>query len=141
VPFVSIIDEVAAELREHYSESSSIGLMAAEGCLAAQLYQQALKKDGLTPEIWTDTELARFMSIVYRIKAGERTEAIHAALIDLANVLTQRGAEVIVAGCTEVPLVLSPTDIEVPMISSTDLLVKRTVAYAKGEIALPGISI
>jgi len=79
------------------------------------------------------------MSIVYRIKAGERTEDIRVALIDLANLLTKRGAEVIVAGCTEVPMILSPADLNVPLISSTDLLVKRTIAYAKGEIALSGI--
>lgn len=139
VPFVSMIDEVVAELREHYSDLSSIGLMAAEGCLAAQLYQRVLKKHGLKPVIWTDSEISRFMSIVYRIKADARTPDIRAALIELANSLTARGAEVIVAGCTEVPLMLSPVDLDVPLISSTDLLVKRTVAYAKGEIALPGI--
>lgn len=138
VPFVSIIDEVAAELRERYNHFSSIGLMAAEGCLAAQLYQRVLNNNGLTPVIWTDSEIARFMSIVYRIKAGERTEDIRADLIDLASLLTKRGAEVIVAGCTEVPLILSAADFDVPLISSTDLLVKRTIAYAKGEIALPG---
>jgi aspartate racemase len=138
VPFISIIDEVAAELSESYSGISSIGLMAAEGCLAAQLYQRALKKNGLTPVIWADREMTRFMSIIYRIKADQRSADIHEDLIDLANVLTQRGAEVIVAGCTEVPLILSPADVEVPLISSTDLLVQRTVAYAKGDIALPG---
>ena len=139
VPFVSIIDEVVAELREHFGGLSSVGLMAAEGCLAAQLYQRALEKSGLDPVVWTDHEIATFMSIVYRIKAGERTEDIRVALIDLANLLTKRGAEVIVAGCTEVPMILSPADLNVPLISSTDLLVKRTIAYAKGEIALSGI--
>jgi aspartate racemase len=139
VPFVSIINEVVIELREKYGDLSNIGLMAAEGCLTAQLYQQALKKSGLNPVVWTEAEIAMFMSTVYRIKADERTEDIRLTLIDLANLLTKRGAEVIVAACTEVPLILSPPDLEVPLISSTDLLVNRTIAYARGEIALPRI--
>jgi aspartate racemase len=139
VPFVSIINEVVIELREKYGDLSNIGLMAAEGCLTAQLYQQALKKSGLNPVVWTEAEIAMFMSIVYRIKADERTEDIRLTLIDLANLLTKRGAEVIVAACTEVPLILSPPDLEVPLMSSTDLLVNRTIAYARGEIALPRI--
>lgn len=138
VPFISMIDEVVAELREHYNDLSRIGLMAAEGCLTAQLYQRVLRRNGLTPVIWTDSEISRFMSIVYRIKADARTPDIRAALIELANSLTARGAEIIVAACTEIPLMLSAADLEVPLLESTDLLVKRTVAYAKGEIALPG---
>jgi aspartate racemase len=139
VPFVSIIDEVAIELREHYRDLTSVGVMAAEGCLAAHLYQQMLRKCDLHSIIWTDDEISTFMSIVYRIKADERTGDIRTGLIELGNLLTKRGAEVIVAGCTEVPLILSPADLDVPLISSTDLLVKRTIAYAKGEIPLPGI--
>ncbi len=56
---------------------------------------------------------------------------------ELGMDLLDRGAEVIVAGCTEVPLVLTDGDLPRPLVSSTDVLVERTVAYARGELTLP----
>jgi aspartate racemase len=55
----------------------------------------------------------------------------------LAAALVDRGAQAIIAGCTEIPLVLEQTALAVPLISSTDVLAARTVAIARGETALP----
>jgi aspartate racemase len=51
----------------------------------------------------------------------------------LANALIDRGAEVIIAGCTEVPLVLENSKLGVPLASSTDVLAQKTVQLAKPE--------
>jgi aspartate racemase len=48
----------------------------------------------------------------------------------VANALIRNGAQAIVAGCTEVPLVLSDGDVAVPLISSTDCLALATIAAA-----------
>jgi aspartate racemase len=56
----------------------------------------------------------------------------------LAAALVGRGAEAIIAGCTEIPLVLGENALDVPLISSTDVLAARTVAIARGEAPLPG---
>jgi len=55
----------------------------------------------------------------------------------LAAALVARGAEAIIAGCTEIPLVLGENALNVPLISSTDVLAARTVAIARGETPLP----
>jgi aspartate racemase len=52
----------------------------------------------------------------------------------LARKLEAQGAEVIVAGCTEVPLVLTQDDVEAELISSTDVLVDRTILFAGAEL-------
>ena len=44
------------------------------------------------------------------------------------------GAEAIIAGCTEVPLVLAAANISAPLINSTDCLVEATIAAARGDI-------
>jgi aspartate racemase len=41
---------------------------------------------------------------------------------------------VIIAGCTEIPIVLTADDIEGELISSTDVLVERTIVFAGGEL-------
>ena len=131
IPFVSIIDVTADALQG--TGATQVGVMAAEGCLEAGLYQRALVDRGYHPVLWNDEELTRFMALVYRIKAGDRGTDVAAAVKELAGVLLERGADTLLAGCTEVPLVLDNTDLPVPMLSSTDLLVQRTIQLAQGE--------
>ena len=47
-----------------------------------------------------------------------------------------RGARVLIAACTEFPLVLDETMFDVAFIASTDELAKKTVALALGNIEL-----
>lgn len=129
IPFVSIIDVVMESLAGH--PARRVGLLAAEGCLQAQLYQRALERAGHEAVLWSDQDLARFMEIIYRIKSGDRADDIVSGLRRLAAELEFRGADILVAGCTEVPLFLKPSDTTVPMLSSTDLLVRRTIELAR----------
>ena len=129
IPFVSIIDVVMDELAIHRVQR--VGVMAAEGCLQAGLYQNALTAAGFEPVLWNDRQLARFMALIYRIKSGDRDKAIAAGMRKLAAELVFNGAELLVAGCTEVPLFVNEQDTDLPLLSSTDLLVRRTIAFAK----------
>jgi aspartate racemase len=134
IPFVSII-EVTVEAVEH--AASAVGVMAAEGCLSAGLYQEALEAAGHNAVIWDEAEASRFMELIYRIKAGERDPGMADDMSRLAASLAFAGAESLIAGCTEIPLVLDETSAGLPLLSSTDLLVQRTVALARGDTVLP----
>ena len=133
IPFVSIIDVVMDAVRTHRAQC--IGVMAADGCLQAGLYQQALRDAGGEPLLWNSSEQAHFMDLLYRIKAGERSAELRSGLQSLAASLVFGGAELLIAGCTEIPLLLQAGDTDVELLSSTDLLVARTVALARGDYA------
>lgn len=137
IPLVSIIDEtVAAALRQR-PQLTRTGVLAASGCLEAGLYQRAFAAQGVTALVLAGEQQARFMDLLYRIKAGDKGEAVKAGMLELALALHDRGAELIVAGCTEVPLVLAEGDLPCPLVSSSDVLAERTVAYATGAAELP----
>ena len=55
----------------------------------------------------------------------------------IAEALCARGAQALIAGCTEIPLVLDETMVPVPLVSSTDVLAEHTVALARGDSPLP----
>lgn len=135
-PFISIIDEVTNKLKTDYSSGTKIGVMAAQGCLESELYQTSLKEAGLNPVVWTETEIAEFMSVLYKIKAGDIGSEVQQDTLVLANKLIEKDAEVILAGCTEIPLVLSVNDLSVPILASTDLLVERVIAYSLEDCLL-----
>ncbi len=136
VPFVSIIEETVAELRR-LPEARRIGLLTAGGCRQARLYEGALGAADLQPVTLDDAQQGRFMELLYTIKAGRRDAAVADAMRALAVELIAGGAEVIVAGCTEVPLVLRDGDLPRPLIDSTAVLAAATVAYAKRRRPLP----
>jgi aspartate racemase len=132
IPFVSIIDEVVNTLNENTTNKPVIGVMATEGCLNAKLYQSALRDSGYSINVWDEKHLEKFMKLVYRIKAGDLGKQSSAAMEGLANVLIEQGAEILLAGCTEIPLVLDAKQLPLPLYCSTDILVSRVIDYAQG---------
>ena len=49
----------------------------------------------------------------------------------LAGQLVGRGADLIIAGCSEVPLVLGADDLDVPLLDATQLLAEACVAACR----------
>ncbi len=133
IPLVSIV-EVTVEACDGFS---TVGLLATDGCLQSHVYQDAFAAAGIAAELPDKDELADLMALLNSIKAGYQGESIARDMGALAAALVDRGAQAIIAGCTEIPLVLDQTALTVPLISSTDVLAQRTVAIAVGEIPLP----
>jgi aspartate racemase len=138
LPFISIIDETLAELSRRAPAMERIGLLTAAGCRQARLYEQALEAAALRPVTTDGPQQARFMELLYAIKAGRRETAIAGRMRELGEELIAAGAEAVIAGCTEVPLVLGEGDLSRPLIDSTAVLAAATVAYGKRRRALPG---
>jgi len=132
VPLISIIDVTIDAILQRDASIRKVGVLATDGCLQGGVYQDALQKRSLTPILPDDIELAKLMDLINGIKAGDKSEAVSVAMRELAAALISRGAEAIVAGCTEIPLVLDASMLEVILISSTDALAAETVRRARG---------
>jgi aspartate racemase len=130
LPFLHLVDEAAAAVVADHPEARRIGVLAVSGAVEARLYERALEALGLVPIVPSADERTRFMDGVWRIKAGDLDRG-RVALRETAELLIARGAEVIVAGCTEVPLVLGPDELRVPLIDATDVLARRAVDFAR----------
>ena len=65
-------------------------------------------------------------------RRGDESEAVGDAMEEIANVLKQLGADVLILACTEIPLVFDGTAYPLPVIASTDILAQRTVEIATG---------
>ncbi len=65
-----------------------------------------------------DEEQAQVMEAIFGkegVKAGYTSGKCREIIHSTARILIQRGAEAVIAGCTEVPLVLKEGDIEVSL--------------------------
>lgn len=131
LPFVDMIAETVAAARREAPRARQIGVLVADGCLLARLYQAALAEVGIEALMLGPEAQAGFMALLYRIKAGETGAEARGEMAVFAEQLATAGAQAIIAGCTEVPLVLSPDAVSVPLISSTDVLVEAALRRAR----------
>ena len=141
IPFVSIIDVTVSAVFSSCNDSNKkelpvVGLLTTPGCFHAGLYQQALSQAKCPVILPTEQELQETMKYVKQIKAGDKSKNVTKGLERLANALIARGAQVLIAACTELPLVLDPSMFDVPFVSSTEELAKCTVKMALGGTKL-----
>jgi len=133
VPLVSIIDETRDEVVRRFPGAQSVGVLASSGCIDAGLYREAFGARGVDVVVPQGADRETFMQLLYRVKSGERSEAVASGMREIAAGLVACGAEVVIAGCTEVPLVLREADVARPLVNSTDVLVASTIALAREE--------
>ena len=128
IPLVSMIDATIAAIARDHPGACRIGLLAADACLGANLYQAPLSAAGY--EVLLTDDQPAFMALIYGVKAGDTGAAARTGMAALAAGLVARGAEVIVAACTEVPFLLGAADCTVPLVDSTEALVHAVIAEA-----------
>lgn len=128
IPLISIIDVTVDACRD----KGAVGVLATDGCLQTTIYQDALEKAEIDCVLPNAAEVAELMTLISAIKAGDRSEAIAMRMQGVARALVAKGARAIIAGCTEIPLVLTEDLLDVPLVSSTDVLAEITAAIASG---------
>jgi aspartate racemase len=67
------------------------------------------------------------------IKAVGPTPWSKGLIVDAASTLTARGAQLVIAGCTEVALVLRDGDLSVPVVDALTVLARVAVERARGR--------
>ena len=120
IPFVNMIDETVSELTNRMSKSNAIGLLATDGCLHASLFQDRLKTAGYQTILPDTVSQKKLMEVIYQIKQYGASSSLKNEMIALAKVLENSGSECIIAGCSEVPLVLERSDIAIPLFDTTE---------------------
>lgn len=106
-PVLHIADAVLAELRLRVASGVRVGLMATEGTMASGFYQRRLSDAGYnvtTPGLHIQTHL--ISPSILLAKAGLWEEARKCAE-SAAEEILEAGAEIIVLGCSELPLTLT----------------------------------
>jgi len=133
-PFLSAFEELSRRIRSEHPQTKRIGVLATSGSIRAGLYEKHLADWRIH---FPDEEAqARFvMEAVYGkhgIKAGNRGEGPRRLLREAGNRLVARGADLLVAGCTEIPLVLKSGDFGVPVLDPLQVLAMAVVDYCRG---------
>ena len=101
--------------------------------LALGLYRDRLSHQGLEVVTLDDHEQVEFMALLYRIKLGDLGPDARETMTALARRLIGKGAQAVIAGCTEIPLVLDAKDLAVPLLDATEALARACVAACSAD--------
>lgn len=123
LPFIDMIAATVAVAKGY--EARAIGILATPGGEA--LYRSALGAEAVQPVLLTGADREAFMACVYGVKRGDTGAANRAEMARLAGALVKAGAEAIIAGCTEVPLLLDGKAVSVPLVDSAEVLAQTCV--------------
>ncbi|WP_312570634.1 amino acid racemase [Brevundimonas sp.] len=122
----SIIDMIAATAdAAAASGAGRIAVLATPG--GERLYREALAARGVEAVLLDGADRQTFMGLVYGVKRGDVGEAARAGMRGLAQALADAGAKGLIAGCTEVPLLLRAQDVAVPLTDSAEVLAQACV--------------
>jgi aspartate racemase len=141
LPIIHMIDEVAGHLAADPAVRTA-GLLATNGTVRSGLYQQSLRGAGIElvlPDPTSQDE--EVMTAIRAIKAGQRGDAVVKPLRRAAERLVERGAQSVIAGCTEIPLGVSPAEVDFPPLLDPAVVLARALirrSYPRADLPWPG---
>ena len=119
LPFVSLLDEARKHLRREHAGVRKVGLVATTGTVRSGIVRDAHALRGIEVLEPAEADQSRVMEAIFGpkgIKAGFTTGSSRRAILGVARRLVRNGAQAIMAGCTEIPLVLHAEDLDAPFV-------------------------
>jgi len=129
LPIIDIIEETAKQILLH--DIRTVGLIGTKYTMQLAFYKEKMKKMGINILIPDSQQTLNYIQSVLRDELGigiinqeSRTNFIH-----ICNTLIANGAQGIVLGCTEAPLLLSQADFSYPVFNSVSIHSKSIIDY------------
>jgi aspartate racemase len=136
VPVLSILEETEAYLRGNYPVIRAVGLLATRAIITTSLIQEALLKVPVrtfVPVMEDQKLVQQSIAEIKNVRDADRRKSIRNDLLNVASRLIEEGAEGIIAGCTEIPLVLCAQDLPVPLLDTLQILAAAAVREVFGN--------
>lgn len=127
IPIINAIDLTEQYINENYPEFKKIGLLATNGSIGASVFQRYISKEIVIPKSNDQNEV---MEIIYGgggIKSGNTSQEIINRIRNITNKLKKEGTEAVIAGCTELSLVMNENNTYLPVVDPITILAKKVV--------------
>ncbi len=134
IPLLHIADATAEEIKKQGLKK--VGLLGTKFTMEEDFYKGRLsEKFGLEVIIPNEEERQLIHNILYsELCLGEIKSQSKEKFIRIIKNLAAGGAEGVILGCTEIPLLISQEDCEVPLFDTTRIHARFAVEYAlKGD--------
>ncbi len=121
LPVISIVEATIREIkRKGFKNVLVFGTMFT---LKSRLYENALNNQGITAIIPSENDISTIDSLIYpNMENGIIIPADKQKLVKMAeNYISEKDADSILLGCTELPLAITYCDVSVPILNTTEI--------------------
>ena len=129
IPWLHIAETVAEEAKKQ--GFARLGILGTKYLMTGPVYSETLRNYAISQEIPDGNDRARIDEIIFvELVNGLFTEESRNYFNEVMRILKQRGCDAAVLGCTEIPLVVDPSDSPLPTLDSTRLLARAAIREA-----------
>ena len=134
VPFLHLADATAMAVLQ--AEVHEVGLLGTRYTMEQDFYRARLERHGLSVVVPDEPDRSLVHEVIYgELVQGVVAPASKAGYLNVIERLVARGAQGIIAGCTEIELLVGPDDVGVPYFPTTSL---HAMAAARWALAGTG---
>ena len=129
VPLLSIVDATADAIRGH--GLTTVGLLGTRFTMEQPFYADGLARHGIATIVPDGPAREEVHRVIMReLSMGTLNDASRRRYLEIIDGLADRGAQGIVLGCTEIPLLVRPGDTSVPLFDTATLHADAALAWA-----------
>lgn len=132
IPIINIADATANEInRRHFHK---VGLLGTRITMEKEFFQGRLRQkdiDVLVPQ--EDDRAFIHETIVRELLRNIILDNSRSRFLHIMDGLKENGAEAIILGCTEIPLLIKPEDTELPLIDTLEVHCRAAIDHALGK--------
>lgn len=129
IPIIHIADATADELEKCHIQK--VGLLGTKYTMTQDFYKQKLIDRGIEVIVPEKTDIDVMNDIIFHeLCVGKMKEESHRQLQDIIFRLKDRGTEAVIFGCTEIGLLMQPSDASLPVFDTTQIHAKRAAEIA-----------
>ncbi len=131
IPIVHIADATADELVK--SNIKSVGLLGTKYTMKQDFYKQRLTNRGINVVIPDEEDVETVNSVIFNeLCVGEISDVSREKFKEIIGKLEEKGAEGIILGCTEIGLLISQSDVSIPVFDTTLIHARKAAELALG---------
>ena len=129
VPMLSLLDATAEAIQGR--GLNTVGLLGTRFTMEKSFYQDALARNGISILVPDADDRAYVNGVIYdELVAGQIRDESRTGYLAIIGKLVERGAQGIVLGCTEIPLLVDEASAGVPLFDTTQIHAEAALNYA-----------
>ena len=129
LPMLSLLDATGQAILARGLHT--VGLLGTRFTMEKTFYQDALTRQGITVLVPDADDRATMNRIIYdELVAGQIRDESRAGTVAIIRKLVARGAQGVILGCTEIPLLVSEADAGIPLFDTTTIHAEAALNYA-----------
>ena len=130
IPLLHLVDTTADKIKQN--RLRKVGLLGTNFTMEEDFYKgRLMNKYGLDVIIPNENDRHIIHQVIYQeLCLGNIKKSSKDQYVEIINKLIESGAEAVILGCTEIPLLIQQEDVKVPLYDTTTIHAEAAVEYS-----------